>query len=221
MGGGKTNTSSSSETGITDKAGVTDKVWKPTALDEVKPEGAPGAGPSAPDYKPATPDLSSSASSKPAEPAVRDVAKDSTPSESTHTSSAPKQSQSHSEPEKHSVGDDIDAILESTPKSKHTVDDREANDPHSKMTGTTVRQTEASQHGETDNSKSMWTQKAGHLLRSADGIAGLATEKAGARSQSNASADPTSSTGDEKNGKKMSQLTNKLKDKLHIGSKDK
>ncbi|KAF2822276.1 hypothetical protein CC86DRAFT_385962 [Ophiobolus disseminans] len=192
-GTGKTDITTSSATGITDKAGVTDKVWKPTSLDDVEPAGAPGAGPSAPEYTPATPDLSSSTSHKASEPAVKDVAKDTT--HTTHT----EPSHSSPGPTKESVGGDIDAILESTPKSKHTVDDSQADDPHSKMAGKTVRQTEASHHGESGNSKS------------------LASEKAGA---SHTSADATSPTGEEKSGK-MSQLKDKLKDKLHIGSKDK
>jgi hypothetical protein len=60
----------SASTGITDKAGVTDKVWKPTELDEVKTSGAPGAGPAAPDYKAAIPNTNLTAS----EPAKDSVA---------------------------------------------------------------------------------------------------------------------------------------------------
>lgn len=219
MGGGKTNTdtTSSTSTGITDKAGVTDKVWKPTALDEVKTEGAPGAGPTAPDYTVTTPDLGSSTTHKASEPAapVKDAAKDTTSSTTTHSTTESKKEL----PGKHTVGSDVDAILQSTPKSKHTVDDAEANAPASHMTDKTVRQTEASHHGETGNSKSTWMQKTGHLLNSADGVAGLASEKTGAH---NSSADrATSPASDEKSGKKMSALKEKLKDKLHIGSKDK
>ena len=208
MGGGKTNTTSSTESGITDK------VWKPTALDAVKREGAPGAGPSAPDFTPATPEtnLSSSTPNKAPEHHGTDGAKDFTPSGTTHGSSAPK---------KESVGGDIDAILESTPKTKHTVDDREAEDPHSKMAGMTVRQTDASKHGEGAEGKSTWTQKAGHLLNSADGVAGLVSEKAGHKSEHSSSADASSPTGGDDKSGKMSQLKDKLKDKLHIGSKDK
>jgi hypothetical protein len=59
--------------------------------------------------------------------------------------------------------------------------------------------------------------KAGHLLNSADGIAGLASEKVGDHSESHGSTDHA---GEEKSGK-MSELKEKFKTKLHIGSKDK
>jgi hypothetical protein len=212
--------------GTTDKAGVSDKLWKPTALDEVKPSGAPGAGPSAPsDYTVATPDLSSSTSNKAAEstePAFKDTAKDTTSSESAHDTPASEKHQSKAPapsepPTQHSVGNEIDAILESVPKSKHSVPDSEANDPASHMAGKTVRQTEASQHGESGNSKSTCAHKAGHLLNSADGIAGLASEKVGDHSESHGSA---AHAGEEKSGK-MSELKEKFKNKLHIGHKDK
>jgi hypothetical protein len=208
----------------------TRRAWKPTALDEVKPSGAPGAGPSAPsDYTVATPDLSSSTSNKTAEtaePAPRDTAKDTTKdtksSESAHDTPASEKHQSKAPapsepPTQHSVGNEIDAILESVPKSKHSVPDSEANDPASHMAGKTVRQTEASQHGESGNSRSTWAHKAGHLLNSADGIAGLASEKVGDHSESHGSTDHA---GEEKSGK-MSELKEKFKTKLHIGSKDK
>lgn len=113
------------------------------------------------------------------------------------------------------MGSDIDKILESQPKSQHTINDSEASDPHSKMTGKTVRQTEPSQQGESANSNSTCTQQVGNTVN-ADDVPGLATEKTGNRSASHGSGD----AGDDKEGKKLS-TKEKLKQKLHIGHKDK
>jgi hypothetical protein len=141
---------SSSSTGTADKAGVTDKEWKPTELDAVKPSGAPGAGPSAPDYKVATPDtsLAPTTSDKPVEHHSADAVKDtiSAPNksegvETSHSDSA------HAQP---SVGGPIEEILNKGPstQAEHTVDESEAKDPHSKMADSTVRATTANKTGE-------------------------------------------------------------------------
>jgi len=186
-------TSSSTTTGDSDKA------WKPTALDEVKPEGAPGAGPAAPsNVTPATGDVSSSTSDKKVdEPTTKDTT-DSTPAEKKEESKAPAADEP---PKQHSVGNNIDKILDSQPKSKHTVDDAEASDPHSKMTGKTVRQTDASQHGESANTKS------------------LADDKTPSKQASHGSGQ----TGESGEGAEKTKLSTKekLKQKLHIGHKDK
>lgn len=192
----KTDTTTSSTTGATDTAGAGDHAWKPTALDEVKPEGAPGAGPAPPaNVTVATPDLSSTTTNK-----ADDTTKDTTPSTTDDTSALKKESSgppaSTEPPKEHSVGGDIDKILESQPKSQHTVDDSEASDPHSKMTGKTMRQTEASQQGESANSKS------------------LATEKTGNSSASHGS-------GEASDEKVKLSTKEKIKQKLHIGHKDK
>jgi hypothetical protein len=143
------HTTSSAGNGMTNKTGVTDKVWKETALDEIKPSGAPGAGPSAPEYKAATPDtsLTSSTSDKPAELSAATTSHDSSAlkketvgSDITHDSSALKKEgeashlSSHAQPQ---VGGPIEEVLNkgTTASAKHTVDDSEAEDPHSKMVG--------------------------------------------------------------------------------------
>lgn len=160
MGSENTNTTSSTATGITDKAGVTDKLWKDTALDQIKPSGAPGAGPAAPDYKPATPDTSLTSSTPAKAPEHHgsvDATKDSTTS---HDSSAPKKETEapHSAVQAQpSVGGPIEDILNkgSSSKAEHTVDESEAEDPHSKMSGNTVRNTEATTHAGSGKVESM------------------------------------------------------------------
>jgi hypothetical protein len=143
------HTTSSAGTGMTDKTGVTDKVWKETALDEIKPSGAPGAGPSAPEYKAATPDtsLTSSASDNPSGLGAATTSLDSSAlkketvgSDITHDSSVAKKEgeashlSSHAQPP---VGGPIDDVLNkgTTASPKHTVDDAAVEDPHSKMAG--------------------------------------------------------------------------------------
>jgi hypothetical protein len=197
MGGGKTNELYSAETSGTDKTGISDKVYKETPLDDIKLSGAPGAGPSAPEYTPATPEtnVSPATSDKPTEHSGVDTAKDSTPSATPKESSSSK---------KEGVDSEIDAILNKTPKAEHSVDDHAAENPHAKMTNKTVRHTEASKPGEGGEPKSLVAETSGH--------------KSDSRKSSEA-ASPTG--GDEKSGKKMSALKDKLKDKLHIGSKDK
>ncbi|KAH7068102.1 hypothetical protein BKA63DRAFT_106209 [Paraphoma chrysanthemicola] len=216
MGGGKTNELASAESGATEKTGTTDKVYKETPLDDIKLAGAPGAGPAAPEYTPATPatNVNLATSEKPTEHSTTETVKD-----STSTSSPKDASSSKNE----GVDSEIDAILNKTPKAEHSVDDREAESPHAKMTGKTVRQTEASKPGEGGEPKSTLIHKAGHILSSADGVAGLVAETSGHKTDSRKSSEQASSPtgGDEKSSKKISALKDKLKDKLHIGSKDK
>lgn len=215
MGGGKTNELASAESGATEKTGTTDKVYKETPLDDIKLAGAPGAGPTAPEYTPATPETNvnsaasekptTSTSDKPTEHSATETAKDSTSSTTPKDASSAK---------KDGVNSEIDAILNKTPKAEHSVDDAEAESPHAKMTGKTVRQTEASKPGEGGEPKSTLIHKAGHILSSADGIAGLVAETSGHKSDSRKSSEQASSPtgGDEKSSKKMSALKDKLKD---------
>lgn len=210
-----------SNTGNSNKTGVTDTVWKPTALDEVKPSGAPGAGPDAPsNVTPAVPEGFQGTSSSNKETAVGDKAS------SAKDSTAPTGSQETSPAHKGSVAPAIDAITKPTPKEEHSVPDEEANDPHSKMQSKTVRNTESSKPDTTGEAPGKWTQKAQVLLSKADGVAGLVVESTSHKSeskQSTSSKSPetsSSNNGEEKDGK-MSHLKEKIKTKLHIGNKDK
>lgn len=140
----------SGATGITDKAGVSDQIWKPTDIDEVKPSGAPGAGPAAPDYKVATPDLSS----KPADTTTKSAETTSTDKktegvETAHSDSAKAQP---------AVGGPIQDVLDKgTGASKeHTIDESVVEDPHSKMDGKTHRATDAHKTGESADVESMY-----------------------------------------------------------------
>jgi hypothetical protein len=161
---------SSSSTGTADKAVAAGGDWKPTELDAVKPSGAPGAGPSAPDYKVATPDtsLTSATSDKPAEHHSVDASKD--------TTSTPKRTEgvetSHSDTAKpqESVGGPIEEILNKGPltKTEHTVDESEAKAPHSKMEDKTVRATTANKTGESGDVESECPQTPGAIRHNAD-----------------------------------------------------
>jgi len=188
----------SGATGITDKAGVSDQIWKPTDIDEVKPSGAPGAGPAAPDYKVATPDLSKTSETPVA--AAKDTStgdKKTEGVETAHSDSAKAQP---------AVGGPIQDVLEKgTGASKeHTIDESEVEDPHSKMDGKTHRATDAHKTGESGDVETHPAETTkSHSTDSGSKAAG------------------SSSPSDEKSEKKMDKLKDKLKNKLHIGSKDK
>ncbi|KAH7380326.1 hypothetical protein DE146DRAFT_729634 [Phaeosphaeria sp. MPI-PUGE-AT-0046c] len=196
-----TDATGSTATGITDKAGVSDQIWKPTDIDEVKPSGAPGAGPAAPDYKVATPDLSS----KTSETTPTDAAKDTTTSTDDKKTAGVETAHSDTVKAQPTVGGPIQEVLDKgTGASKeHTIDESEAADPHSKMNDKTHRATTAQKTGE-----------------SGDVETHPAETTTSHTSQSSKVAE-SSSPSEEKSEKKMDKLKDKLKNKLHIGSKDK
>lgn len=212
--------STSNTTGASSATGVTDKVWKPTELDDVSRAGAPGAGPSAPDYKPATGDAGLATSDKPTESAT-----------TTSDSSAPKKETtgvetSHSDSAKAqpTVGGPIEDILNkgTSPKAEHTVAESEASDPHSKMSDKTVRATDAQKTGDGATVQSMFHLEE-FVLQSSNKFTGHPAETTKSHtSESSKPTEPASpSGGEEKSEKKMDKLKDKLKNKLHIGSKDK
>jgi hypothetical protein len=184
MSSGTTNTSSTSHTGNTEKQGITDSIWKPTALDEIKPSGAPGAGPPAPEYTPATPETNqgssalnkgreldtpkhTSTSDTSKDISTSDTPKDHTTTDTDTTSEKPKEGSSlenkHPIHDKHSVSEPIDSIIHPTPAAEHSVPDAEAEDPHSKMQSHTVRNTDASKHSaDNDESKSKLETRGTH-----------------------------------------------------------
>jgi hypothetical protein len=145
--------SSGQTTDNTSSPGISEKVWKPTELDEVKQSGAPGAGPEAPAYKPATPDLSSTTSNNTTTEHERVGAGINTTSDETAKKDTPATEKkdgveyAHSDTAKAqpSVGGPIEEILNkgTSSKDEHTVPESEANDPHSKMNDKTVRATDA------------------------------------------------------------------------------
>lgn len=146
----KKSSSTTEATGITDQAGVTNKVWKETPLDDISRAGAPGAGPDAPD---------STTPSKAPVTDGTDVAKDSKVEQSLDGSVSPK--------------------------------------------NTTSLGVGATESGATGESK------------------GLVGEKSTHKSDSSKPVEPVSSATSEEKSSKISHLKGKLKDKLHIGSKDK
>lgn len=85
-------------------------------------------------------------------------------------------------------------------------------------TTSSVGATESVTTGET---KGMWMQKVGQALSKADSVAGLVGEKTSHKSEASKPVEPVSSSTSEEKSSKMSHLKGKLKDKLHIGSKDK
>lgn len=185
---------------VTNKAATTDKVWKDTPLDDISRSGAPGAGPTAPAHvTPAVPDSTTSGvGSTVANPdsAIKTTAPDSvTAASSTYSAEPTKTAASPG------VGDikDSKGPTENTP-AKTTP----ARDGTPAWTDTGVpSKVEPSTSTDTAASK------------------GLAEESHGRKSETGKSPALASSPSNEEKSGKMSHLKEKLKDKLHIGHKDK
>jgi hypothetical protein len=198
-------------TGITDKAGVSDQVWKDTPLDDISRSGAPGAGPRAPEHAtPATPDTTKTTTTS-TDPAVKTFAPDSvTAASGTYERSAPKVSESDAI-ENSRVDSEKASASRDTPgwASTGVASDSNKYDPPA---------VKPSSMGEPSGTS---IQKAGHILSSADGVAGPAGETTGRRFESHKSPELGSSPSNDEHSSKMSSLKEKMKNKLHIGSKDK
>lgn len=200
-------------TGTTDKSGVTDKVWKDTPLDDISRSGAPGAGPSAPAHvTAAVPNSTSSGLGSTTTTGTDSAIKTSGPNSVTATSETYNPAATSKVSDVHGVS----AAKDSRTTAENTPSTTENRDTPSWATTDVPSTTGTSTSIAGTQSKGTWAQKAGHLLNSADGVAGLATEHESYKSPELA----TTTSHEEKDGK-MSHLKEKLKNKLHIGSKDK
>ncbi|RYN25851.1 hypothetical protein AA0115_g7366 [Alternaria tenuissima] len=175
--------STAQSTGITDKAGVTDKIWKETPLDDISRSGAPGAGPTATE--------STTATSTSPDPAIKTTAPDSvTAGSSVYAAGAGTETKTDAE----KLSENRD-----TPGWASTGVPSDS----SNFDAATAKQNAASGGSESK---------------------GSAGEHVGRKSESgrnSESTDLTSSPSNEEKGGKMSHLKEKMKNKLHIGSKDK
>jgi len=189
--------STTQATGITDKAGVTDKLWKDTPLDDISRSGAPGAGPTGPsDVTPAAPGSTATTTTSP-DPAIKTTAPDSvTGASSTYAGGA---------------GTDTKTDAEKASANRDT--------PEWTSTGVPSDSSNFEAAAAKQNAASgLWTREPGQSRGSTDGAAGMTGEHSGRKSES---ADLTTSPSGEEKGGKMSHLKEKMKNKLHIGSKDK
>lgn len=251
-----TTGSSSTATGITDKAGVTDKVWKPTDVDAVNPSVTDPA---------VAPETGVGAVGSTGSPATGkdtlwrgvDAYKDTsstgpTSTGSTLTGSEPTRVTSGEsttgtpkgaidpEPKNYSLGD-LTSGKDTPPKpvgentsSANTISDS-ASKPHDSATSppdlsNTSPGDKPDYTADThqpSHSGGTWTHKVGAVLNKADGVAGLVGERSGhggpassnPERENHSSSISPSGDDDEKSGK-MDKLKDKLKTKLHIGSKD-
>jgi hypothetical protein len=206
------NNPTSSATGTT---AITDKVWKETPLDDISRSGAPGAGPTPPSHvTPATPGLAADTTTSPdaaantttssSDAAVKTSAPDSvTASSGLYSGSEPQRSEADAGLNK------TEAEKESEKRDTPTWTDTGVTSDSSKYEEDVVKQNAAS----SKEPKSTLIEKAGHVLSSSDGMAGVAENETGRKS--------SSADSHEEKGGKMSHLKEKMKNKLHIGSKDK
>jgi len=189
----------STATGITDKAGVTDQVWKPTDVDAVKPSvtdpaAAPETGVGAQSstdnaitgkdtlwrgvdaYKdPSSTDASSTGTST------------TKPISTGSTTEGPKGAVD-AEPKNYSIGDlttgketPPKSVGESTKATDATKTGESAISPPDMSTTSPGDKPKysADTHEPSPNSGSTWTHKVGNILNRADGVAGLVGERAG------------------------------------------
>ncbi|KAF1939723.1 hypothetical protein EJ02DRAFT_424628 [Clathrospora elynae] len=158
----------------TESTGITDKIWKDTALDNISRSGAPGAGPTAPEHvTPVVP-----ATTKTTTTATDPVIKTSAPDSVTASSGA-------------YLGSATDKAVHSPLEKGDT--------PGWTSTGVPA------------DAGSLDTTKPGESK-------GLVGEKSARKSESGVSPDRGSSPTHDS---KMSHLKEKMKNKLHIGSKEK
>ncbi|KAJ4993233.1 hypothetical protein SVAN01_01208 [Stagonosporopsis vannaccii] len=201
--GAATTGTTSTATGITDKAGVTDQVWKPTDVDAVKPSVTdPAAAPETGVGAQGSTD--SAATGKDTLWRGVDAYKNtSSPDPSTTNTSAAKPVSGESstegpkgvvdaEPKNYSIGDlttgketpakpvgestSTDTTSQSDPKTGESAispPDLSTTSPGDKP------EYSADTHEPSHNSGSTWTHKVGNILNKADGVAGLVGERAG------------------------------------------
>lgn len=192
--------SSGTTSSTTEATGVTDKVWKENPLDDISRSGAPGAGPEAPsNVTAATPDAAANTTAS-TDAAIKTSAPDSVTASSGVYSGSDNNAglNTKTEAEKESEKRDTPAWTDTGVPSDSTKYEQDV-----------ARQNAASPK----ESKSTLIQKAGHVLSSADGIAGALEKETSRKSDS--------ADSNEEKGSKMSHLKEKMKNKLHIGSKDK
>jgi hypothetical protein len=236
---------------------VTDKLWKPTDVDAVKssvtdPAAAPetGVGLHESSGKPATgtdtlwrgvdsyKETSSTGPTSTGPTSTGSTTIDSEPTRVTSesTSGGPKGA-IDAEPKHYSVGDlttsketpskSVDNNNTNTTSTTSKTGDSAVSPPDMSTTSPNSKPDYTADTQEPSHTGGTWTHKVGNVLNKADGVAGLASEKAGHAGPSSTATAPAahsssispSGDDDEKSGK-MSALKDKLKNKLHIGHKD-
>ncbi|KAF1359659.1 hypothetical protein EJ07DRAFT_178112 [Lizonia empirigonia] len=205
----------STATGITDKAGVTDKVWKPTDVDAVNPSVAdPNA---APEHGVGLESTSSPSTGKDTLWRGVDAYKDTSstgPTSEESTSGGPKGA-IDPEPKHYSIGD-LTTGTETPPKSVDNTTSNSASKTSDSAVSppdlsTTSPGTKPNYSADTHQPSGLASEKAGH--------GGPQSAQSGATPANHSSSISPSGDDDEKSGK-LSGLKDKLKTKLHIGSKD-
>jgi hypothetical protein len=190
-----TTTETTGTTGITDKAGVSDQVWKDTPIDDISRSGAPGSGPKGPAHvTPAAPDSTATTSTTTADSAIKTSAPD------TVTASSDKYARSSS-------------LTNPTDSLRDT--------PEWTSTGVSPSGGEHLDAAKKAEAATKTTDPSSSTTTTGDSKTGIAEDKTARKSESGKSPElSTTTSNDEKSGK-MSHLKEKMKNKLHIGSKDK
>jgi hypothetical protein len=214
--GPKTTTTTTSETTAPQTTAVTDKLWKPTDIDAVKPSVAdPAAAPETGvgntggkkgDLWQPTEVYQESA------PGVTEDAV--SPMDATSSNTAAASSANNNNLDAYKLDSNTNKV--SSDKETAAIKKLDSHDPAT---------------GKGPSTTGTWAQKAGRVLNKADGVAGLAENKSEHKDKPETRTEtktdlskktsPSPSGEDDDDKSKMSALKDKLKTKLHIGHKDK
>jgi len=193
-------TDATTSTTAPETTGITDKVWKDNPLDDISRSGAPGAGPTPPSHvTPAAPEsVATTTTTTSPDPAIKTSAPDSvTASSGLYSAGEAQKSEAATAPDT-----TTHAQRESENRDTPAWTDTGVASDSSKFEEDTARQNRA-------NPKD---------------VKNAIEEETGRKSESDRKSESTdlgSSPSNEEKSGKMSHLKEKMKNKLHIGSKDK
>ena len=213
-------TDATTTTTAPETTGITDKVWKDNPLDDISRSGAPGAGPTPPSHvTPAAPEsvaTTTTTTTTSPDPAIKTSAPDSvTASSGLYSADEAQKSEAATAPDT-----TTHAQRESENRDTPAWTDTGVASDSSKFEEDTARQNRANPK----DVKSTSEEHPEHILSTSNCVADAIEEETGRQSESGRKSESTdlgSSPSNEEKSGKMSHLKEKMKNKLHIGSKDK
>jgi hypothetical protein len=213
-----TANTTTSETTAPQTTAITDKLWKPTDIDAVKPSVADPAA--APETGVGNTEDKKGDLWRPTEvyqesaPGVTDGTVSPMDTAATSSNLASTSSGNNNNLDAYTLDSNTNKV--SSDKETAAIKKLDSHDPATGKEPSTI---------------GTWAQKAGRVLNKADGVAGLAENKSGhkdkpetkteAKTELSKKVSPSPSGEDDDDKSKMSALKDKLKTKLHIGHKDK
>jgi hypothetical protein len=216
--GPNTTTATTSETAAPQTTAITDKLWKPTDIDAVKPSvtdpaAAPETGVGNTEGKKGDLWRPTEVYQEPA-PGVTDGTVSPMDTAATSSNLGSTSSGNNNNLDAYKLDSNTNKV--SSDKETAAIKKLDSHDPAT---------------GKGPSTTGTWAQKAGRVLNKADGVAGLSENKSEhkdkpetkteAKTALSKKVSPSPSGEDDDDKSKMSALKDKLKTKLHIGHKDK